>query len=424
MAEQAMAVADLDTDSEDLATQAERVAYQSIHLTEEQEKELSRSADSQMTELENTAKTTDFSALREKYSNFGKADLDKYDTKFDSKDINIKLGELDDDTNQNVSDNLGKLYKSLKGLSKQNLKIPGNRFLRKIFDPISAFRRKALKASTVVEECSSALKKQSQNLVLNKEKYKKEIAKHKEAAEAAQKQQILGTELIERMKAKIEQMEADPNVPDDVVQSWKSEVLAPLEQRVMDISQIVVAHLKLIISLDIVLRTTDKMISEVERTEEVAIVQFNTAIEIANGIHVQEQARKTSNMVRDTAAQLDKTNAISLQNSAKSIEESTQQAVMNVQMTKESLATLMDTAKSMKDADAHASEVMATSLHEAQSVLGQMWNSIDEYNQLSGHKEAILDDGNGIKPEAEQFLKSTDKNATPEADKDEDAEEA
>jgi len=192
----------------------------------------------------------------------------------------------------------------------------------------------------------------------------------------------------------------------------------------MDISQIVVAHLKLIISLDIVLRTTDKMISEVERTEEVAIVQFNTAIEIANGIHVQEQARKTSNMVRDTAAQLDKTNAISLQNSAKSIEESTQQAVMNVQMTKESLATLMDTAKSMRDADAHASEVMSKSLQEAQSLLKASWNSIDEYNQLGGHKKAILDDGNGIKPEAEQFLKSTDKSATPETDKDEDAEEA
>lgn len=424
MAEQAMAVADLDMNSDDVNSQAERVAYQSIRLTEDQEKELSKTVASQMTELENSAKNTDFSALREKYSNFGKADLDKYNTKFDSKDINIRLGELDDDTNQNVSDNLGKLYKSLKDLSKQNLKIPGNGFLRKIFDPISAFRRKALKASTVVEECSSALKKQSQNLVLKKEKYKKEIAKHKEAAAAAQKQQILGTELIERMKTKIEQMEKDPNVPDDVVQSWKSEVLAPLEQRVMDISQILVVHLKSVISLDIELRTTDKMISEVERTEEVAIVQFNTAIEIANGIHIQEQARKTSNMVRDTASQLDKTNSISLQNSVKSIEESTQQAVMNVQMTRESLATLMDTAKSMKDADAHASEVVDKSLQKTRAVVNEMLNNIDEYNQLSDHKNAILDDGNGIKPEAEQFLKSTDKNATPEADKDEDAEEA
>lgn len=395
MAEQAMMAQE-----EDLSGVQDKLNEQ-IQFTEEQQESIKKATKNEVDELtndfSNVKNKVDLQEIHDRYRKFGVDSLKKYqDQSNDAKDLKVTIGQLDDTTSNEVAKSLKDLVTNLNRLNPDKmLKAPKNKLLRKIWDPIDAFKKRAMKASNVIDEASKSLQKCSADLVLNVDRYEQNAKKAQEYADAAQLQAEIGREVASKMRDNIYMMEQNGENP-DLIKAWKSDVLAPLEQRVMDLSQIATNELQYVTSLDLLIKMHKKMIDEIYRTEQVALVKFQTAIQVANGIHVQETARAVSNQVRETSEQLDETNAQMLRESVKSLNEDTVTTVTNIESVKKSLDVLLAARDEFQKADADNADRLNAMAEGAVKTLNEMQESIKQSNLMNDKRNEILGDGHGV----------------------------
>jgi uncharacterized protein YaaN involved in tellurite resistance len=391
--DQAIATSD-GTDISSQMMQALQSAKDLSDITESKHEELEKEANKEVNSLTSmTSSDPHFKDLHDKYMSFGNDDLKQYlpqmdeDTPFD---MNLNQMERQSEASKDVAKVLEKLSSSFSEMdTKSLLHRPKSKFFQKFYDPVKMFVTRASKANKVINGIFEELTKYKNQLMLEIVQYRKDRDNAQKAVKIAKEKAALAESIANALRERIVDMEAN-NADPEIILALKSEVLAAISQRAMDLISIASVQSQYVVSADILIKGHEHTIDSIVRAENTSVVQLNTAIRIAQGISSQSNAQKMTRQLKESFDNLSVTNAVNLRNSSQEIFDEQNSTINDVESLKKAIDISVQTVAEINKNEAASADNLVESIKKAKSYLAYIENRSSNSKQMSEQKAELL----------------------------------
>jgi uncharacterized protein YaaN involved in tellurite resistance len=391
--EQAQDPSQLDINVDEVAAQAQVLN----EMTAEKQKEIAEDSDREVHNLSSlNFDGLDLKKIHDQYSEFGQESLEPFLPKVDQDNhLNAKLGQLErgEQADKDVAKTLEQLSSTLNDLNTRSAVIhrPNNKILRKFYDPLKSFMTRATKASAVIDEIFDALKRSETQMTLDIVKYYDEQKNATKAVRIAKEKAALATAIADKLTIRIAEMEKEGADP-ELILALKSEVLATIQRRAMDLLSIASSNMQYILSAQILIKGHNKMLDEIRRARLTSLFQFQSAVRIAQGISTQETARRVNTALNSASDNLAEANAQNLENSMNGIYDDSNSTVNDLEKSKKALDQQMKLIETMRQRDAQQVEQLAINIKKHQAMVDYTEKRNEEARNLNSSTEEIMKD--------------------------------
>ena len=203
--------------------------------------------------------------------------------------LKVTIGNLSraGDEGGSVAKSLLELQRELKDLDPSFLDFTKQGVLGKIFNPIRDYFARYEKSESVIANIIESLEKGKTTLKNDNTSLSIEEGQLSEMTISLNSEIELGKQMDSIITEKLAEARAqglDPNK----IRFIEEEILFPLRQRVMDMSQMVVVNHQGIIAMEIVQRNNKELIRGIDRANTVTISALRTAVMVAGALYNQK----------------------------------------------------------------------------------------------------------------------------------------
>jgi uncharacterized protein YaaN involved in tellurite resistance len=334
--------------------------------------------------------------MHEKYADFGADELKDLIPTIgkDGNGHDISMRELDagNESSKDIAKTLNRLSASLSDMDKTNAfnsTISNIPVLNKIRNPVRAFFNRSRKAGSVIEDCVKKLTQYEIALCSDISKYKNDRLRATKCSEVAAEQAAIADSIINQLTEELSSDRFD-NSP-ELKEAIQSEVLNTLERRKIDLLSIATNQSAYVSSIDLLAKSHYRMLELVKSTKNTAVIKFNSAVEVAQGVYVQEIARKAVRASNKASADLDMTNAVNLKDSVENINKETMNLEGHINDMSAAVNTIIEAQEAYRDAEKRNAANMHEAALRSQRQLNLMNKRIKESQTLDDTRREMMD---------------------------------
>ena len=341
--------------------------------------------------------TDDFGELHDRYSRYGSDELDRLMNTSDSKEqINTKIDrtirqmESGSESSKHAANVLSNLSRQLDDLNVNRLiHRPKSVVLRKIYDPLRSFTTKSKKTGKVIGDIMGDLEKMNNQLYYEIIQYRKDQVLARKIVTVSMRKGAEAEAIATALSAKIEAMSKSGEDP-EMVFALKSNVLAAITRRALDLYQIAQTYAQYIVTSDVLIKVHEKMTDEITSAKEVSVVQFRNAVRIAQGISTEETALKMTTALKEASSNLTKANSAALSESVQKIYDSAQTSSGSIEDMVASIDSVCNTIDTMHKREAETADILLGEIGKYKEATEYMQKRIQQTKLANDQKDALM----------------------------------
>ena len=324
-------------------------------------------------------------ALHKRYATFGEDKLKPY-MPGDGKNMQFDMTLRDMENGSDATKEVAKILESIHGTMNQlrpgkKMWVPKNKYVNKILDPFGKFIARARKTGAILQDCFEALTMADKQLATEIEQYLEDRERAKKLQQVAQEQAQIAEHIADGLEAKLQQMEKD-GADQDTITVYKSDILATLRRRSLDLYSIADVQTRYILGVNVLLNGHEQAREEIYRAKNVSAVEFTNAVNLAKGIATQENVIKMTAAMREDAQKLNVSNAENMKNSMHSIMESRKSMMTDVESIKHAADVMCRTIAEIRQNESESADELAKQVT-------QMKESVNYMNRRLAETEAM-----------------------------------
>lgn len=376
----------------------------------EQEAKLKAIASKTVDELVriNADKDPDTVALHKRYATFGEDKLKPY-MPGDGKNMQFDLTLRDMETGSEATKEVARILEDMHG-TMSDLKpgkkvwIPQNKIVNKILDPFGKFLTRARKTGAILQDCFEALAMADKQLAIEITKYLDDRDRATKLQSVAREQAQIAEHIADVLEAKLQQMERD-GVDKDTVLVYKSDILATLRRRSLDLYAIADVQARYIMGVNVLINGHEQAREEIYRAKNVSAVEFTNAVNLAAGIRTQQNVMKMTKAMRADAQKLNVSNAENMKSSMESIMESRKSMMTDVETIKHAADIMCSTIAEIRQNEADSAGELSKQVVQMKESVNYMSQRLAEAEAMEKQRQLAINTvneamGDGEKQEA------------------------
>lgn len=341
--------------------------------------------------------TDDFGELHDRYSRYGSDELDRLMDASDGKEqINTKIDktirqmESGSESSKHAANVLSNLSRQLDDLNVNRLvHRPKSAVLRKIYDPLRSFTTKSKKTGKVIGDIMGDLEKMNNQLYYEIIQYRKDQVLARKIVTVSMRKGAEAEAIATALAAKIKAMEKSGEDP-EMMFALKSNVLAAITRRSLDLYQIAQTYAQYIVTSDVLIKVHEKMTDEISSAKEVSVVQFRNAVRIAQGISTEETALKMTTALKEASSNLTKANSAALSDSVQKIYDSAQTSSGSIEDMMASIDSVCNTIDTMHKREAETADILLGEIGKYKDATEYMQKRIQQTKLANDQKTALM----------------------------------
>lgn len=269
-----------------------------------------------------------------------------------------------------VSKGLATLQEQMRELDPSGIDFTKRGILGKLFNPIRAYFAKYQKAQTVIANTIKALDNGKKMLERDNTTLMIEQQTLRDVTKKILSEIDLGTAMKELLDRQIEEAKLrgeDQYKIDFVTQ----EVLFPLNQRIMDLQQMVVVNQQAVVSSELVIRTNRELIRGVDRAKMVTVSALRNAVMVASALANQKLVLDAIEGLNTTTANMISATSEMLKTQGAAVQQQAMNAMLPVETLKKSFQDLFEAIESIQTFKEKALPEMSKTIVEFKSLIAE-----------------------------------------------------
>lgn len=328
--------------------------------------------------------------LHQHYATFGQDKLDPYmpDEKQSIQfDVTMRDMESGSAATKEVASVLSDMHGSMMNLKPS--KVPQNKFLNKILDPLGRYITRARKTGSILQDCIKALASADKTLAVEIDKYLKERERASKLAAVANEQAQIAECTADELEAKLKQMEED-GVDQNTILVYKSDILATLRRRSGDLYALANVNARYVMGLNILINGHEQAREEIFRAKNVSVVEFTNAVNLAVGVNSEQEVMAMSKVIREDAQKLNVSTAENMKSSQENIMDSRKKMMVDVETIKHATDIMCSTIDEMRRNEADSADELAKQVTQMKESVSYMNKRIAETQAMEDQRQRAL----------------------------------
>lgn len=269
-----------------------------------------------------------------------------------------------------VSKGLATLQEQMRELDPSGIDFTKRGILGKLFNPIRAYFARYQKAQTVIANTIKALDNGKKMLERDNTTLMIEQQTLRDVTKKILSEIELGAAMKELLDRQVEEAKLrgeDQYKIDFVTQ----EVLFPLNQRIMDLQQMVVVNQQAVVSSELVIRTNRELIRGVDRAKMVTVSALRNAVMVASALANQKLVLDAIEGLNTTTANMISATSEMLKTQGAAVQQQAMNAMLPVETLKKSFQDLFEAIESIQTFKEKALPEMSKTIVEFKSLIAE-----------------------------------------------------
>jgi len=269
-----------------------------------------------------------------------------------------------------ISKGLASLQEHMRELDPSGIDFTKRGFLGKLLNPVRAYFAKYQKAQTVIANTIKSLDNGRKILERDNTTLMIEQQTLRDITKKILSEIELGTAMKDLLERQIEEAKLrgeDQYKIDFVTQ----EVLFPLNQRIMDLQQMVVVNQQAVVSSELVIRTNRELIRGVERAKMVTVSALRNAVMVASALANQKLVLDAIEGLNTTTANMISATSEMLKTQGAAVQQQAMNAMIPVETLKQSFRDLFEAIESIQTFKEKALPEMSKTIVEFKAMIAE-----------------------------------------------------
>ena len=202
-----------------------------------------------------------------------------------------------------IAKGLEELSIKMRDLDPSSLDFTKTGVLGRLFNPIRRYFERYKTADAEIASIVKSLDKGKSILKNDNTTLEIEQASMRDLTKQLTQKIELGSQLDNHLKNAVENAKAS-NEPSERIQFVESEIIFPLEQRLMDFQQLLAVNQQGIIAMEVIRKNNLELIRAVDRAQSVTVTALRVAVTVAGALYNQKIVLEKVQMLNETTNQM------------------------------------------------------------------------------------------------------------------------
>lgn len=274
-----------------------------------------------------------------------------------------------------IAKGLEELSIKIRDLDPSSLDFTKTGVLGRLFNPIRRYFERYKTADAEIASIVKSLDKGKSILKNDNTTLEIEQASMRDLTKQLTQKIELGSQLDNHLKNAVENAKAS-NEPSERIQFVESEIIFPLEQRLMDFQQLLAVNQQGIIAMEVIRKNNLELIRAVDRAQSVTVTALRVAVTVAGALYNQKIVLEKVQMLNETTNQMIASTAKLLKEQGAAIQKESINANISPDTLKQAFS---DTLSALNDITAYKTKA-----------LPQMERTIQEFYDIAREGERQL----------------------------------
>ncbi len=274
-----------------------------------------------------------------------------------------------------IAKGLEELSIKMRDLDPSSLDFTKTGVLGRLFNPIRRYFERYKTADAEIASIVKSLDKGKSILKNDNTTLEIEQASMRDLTKQLTQKIELGSQLDNHLKNAVENAKAS-NEPSERIQFVESEIIFPLEQRLMDFQQLLAVNQQGIIAMEVIRKNNLELIRAVDRAQSVTVTALRVAVTVAGALYNQKIVLEKVQMLNETTNQMIASTAKLLKEQGAAIQKESINANISPDTLKQAFS---DTLSALNDITAYKTKA-----------LPQMERTIQEFYDIAREGERQL----------------------------------